>query len=65
MTREYGIPRLIAVNGVCKVFKTDDICLLSTETSEIIKVQSLFITLLNYNYLSFVVRIIFKYCLAK
>ena len=39
IAREYGIPCLIAVNGACEVFKTGDICLLNTETSEIIKIE--------------------------
>ncbi|XP_054166948.1 prodigiosin synthesizing transferase PigC-like [Oppia nitens] len=38
IAREYGIPSLIAIEGVCHTFKTGDICVLDTQSATITKV---------------------------
>ncbi|XP_054166684.1 prodigiosin synthesizing transferase PigC-like [Oppia nitens] len=39
IAREYGIPCLIAIDGVCRAFKTGDICVLDTQSATITKVE--------------------------
>ncbi|XP_054166988.1 prodigiosin synthesizing transferase PigC-like [Oppia nitens] len=39
IAREYGIPSLIAIEGVCRTFKTGDICVLDIQSATITKVE--------------------------